>query len=95
MTSDEISEQVTIAISRDQRAVFEQIIPRSSHGDTVCALLNLAWTQSRLAHRMKREALAWEAKGNRANFADLQLKSRRLWRDAKAHLQLARNWSGK
>ncbi len=57
------------------------------------AFLSLAMTQRRLAHRLKREALAWEAQGHRANFIACRLECRRLWNSAKFNLNQARQFT--
>lgn len=54
------------------------------------ALFSLSQTQRRLAHRLKAEALKWEAEGHRLNYLDCRTQSDRYWRDAKRHLELAR-----
>ena len=65
------------ARARNARAMFD-------------ALFSLSQTQRRLAHRCKREALEWEAKGNRRFYAELKAESDRLWKDAWWHLAAAR-----
>ena len=57
---------------------------------TATALFSLSQTQRRLAHEIRREALKWEAAGNYQKFASCMLEGRRLWRDAKWHLERAR-----
>lgn len=58
--------------------------------ETARALFSLSQTQRRLAHQIRREAFDWEARGNYRNFANCMLEGRRLWREAKWHLQNAR-----
>jgi hypothetical protein len=58
--------------------------------ETAQALFSLSQTQRRLAHRVRREAMGWEAKGNYQNFANCMLEGRRLWTEAKWHLERAR-----
>lgn len=65
------------AKARNARAMFD-------------ALFSLSQTQRRLAHRAKREALEWEAKGNHRFYAELRAESNRLWKDAWWHLDAAR-----
>ena len=64
---------------------------RPAYCDTAEALLSLSQTQRRLAHRTRSEALKWEAEGNHRNFASCMLEARHLWRDAKWHLQRAKD----
>lgn len=63
---------------------------RPAYFETAEALFSLSQTQRRLAHRNRFEALKWEAEGNHRNFASCMLEARRLWRDAKWHLERAR-----
>jgi hypothetical protein len=63
---------------------------RPAYFETATALFNLSQTQRRLAHDVRREALEWEARGNYQKFASCMLEGRRLWRDAKWHLERAR-----
>lgn len=65
------------AKARNARAMFD-------------ALFSLSQTQRRLAHRCKREALEWAAKGNHRFYAECRAESNRLWRDAWWHLDAAR-----
>lgn len=58
--------------------------------ETYKVLLSLSQTQRRLAHEIRREAFKWEADGNYQKFASCMLEGRRLWRDAKWHLERAR-----
>lgn len=62
----------------------------SHYLETATALFSLSQTQRRLAHRQRAEALKWEAQNNHRNYADCILEARRLWRDAKWHLERAR-----
>ncbi len=57
---------------------------------TANAFFSLSQTQRRLAHEIRREAMTWEAKGNYQRFADCMLEGKRLWIDAKWHLDRAR-----
>lgn len=54
---------------------------------------HLALTQNRIAIRYRKEAEAYEASGNRRLYTECLLEARNYSRKAKAHLQLARNWS--
>jgi len=54
------------------------------------AEFSLSQTLRRLAHAARREAQAWEAQGKYQKFADAMLEGRRLWRDAKWHLERAK-----
>jgi hypothetical protein len=63
---------------------------RPAFFETYIALFSLSQTQRRLAHETRREALKWEAAGNYQNFASCMLEGRRLWRDAKWHLERAK-----
>jgi hypothetical protein len=56
------------------------------------AYLSLAMTQRRLAHRAKREAIKWREQGHWLNFHDLAQQSDKFWREAKFHLEQAKNW---
>lgn len=67
------------AKARNSRAMFD-------------ALFSLSQTQRRLAHRNKREALEWAAKGNQRFYAECQAESDRLWRESKWHLGKARQY---
>lgn len=64
---------------------------RPAFFDTATAQFRLSQTQRRLAHRLRRDALKWEAEGNHRNYASCILEARRLWRDAKWHLERARD----
>lgn len=68
------------------------LVQRRTGEETRLALFSLSQTQRRLAHRYKREALEWEAKGHHANFAHCRTEADRLWRQAKWHLEKARTW---
>lgn len=63
--------------------------------ETARALFSLSQTQRRLAHQIRREAFDWEARGHYQNFASCMLEGRRLWKEAKWHLQNARMNRGK
>lgn len=63
--------------------------------ETARALFNLSQTQRRLAHAARREAFDWEAAGNYQNFASCMLEGRRLWTEAKWHLERAKMNRGK
>lgn len=65
-------------------------VPRHSREETRRAFFDLSQTQRRLAHRYKREALEWEARGHQANYDHCRTESDRLWRSAKWHLSQAR-----
>ncbi|MBZ9759443.1 hypothetical protein LB553_00890 [Mesorhizobium sp. CA8] len=54
------------------------------------AWFSLSQTQRRLAHRYRADALKYEADGNHRNYASCMLEARRLWRDAKWHLERAK-----
>lgn len=58
--------------------------------ETAKAYFSLSQTQRRLAHQVRRDALKWEALGNYQKFAACMLDGRRLWQDAKWHLERAR-----
>lgn len=55
-------------------------------------LLSLSQTQRRLAHQHKREALKWQAEGNRKFYLECRKESQRLWREARQHLLMARHY---
>jgi hypothetical protein len=59
------------------------------------AYLSLAMTQRRLAHIARREALAWEAAGDYRRYGPAAVEARRLWREAKWHLERAKMNRGK
>ena len=50
---------------------------------------SLSQTQRRLSHRSRHEAAKYEA-SNYQTYAYFMSESRRLWRDAKYHLSMAR-----
>lgn len=54
------------------------------------AEFSLSQTLRRLAHISRREALAWEAAGDYRRYGPAAVEARRLWRDAKWHLQRAK-----
>lgn len=58
--------------------------------ETALAYFKLSQTQRRLAHAARREAQDWEAQGKYQKFADTMLEARRLWREAKWHLERAK-----
>jgi hypothetical protein len=88
MGRDQISETALLEVSRTQRRAFETV--RVPFLETARALFDLSQTQRRLAHIARREAFDWEAKGNYQNFASCMLEGRRLWKDAKWHLERAK-----
>ena len=55
------------------------------------AFLSLARTQKRLSWGYRRNALEAKAAGDREGFLRNAAEARRLWQDAHAHLQFARN----
>lgn len=63
---------------------------RLPYFNTAQAEFSLSQTLRRLAHISRREALAEELTGNRARYTAAILEARRLWRDAKWHLQRAK-----
>ena len=67
------------------------LVRRHNRDEMASAYFSLSQTQRRLAHRYKREALEWEARGHMANWADCKLECRRLWGSAKFNLLQARN----
>lgn len=71
----------------EPRSVF---VRRHNREETARAFFDLSQTQRRLAHRYKREALEWEARGHHANYAHCRTESDRLWRSAKWALNQAR-----
>jgi len=62
----------------------------NAHFHTASAYFSLSQTQRRLAHRYRADALRYEAEGNHRNYASCMLEARRLWRDAKWHLERAK-----
>ncbi len=74
----------------DSREFTTAIVTRSTFLGDAKAWFSLSQTQRWLAHRYRREAFDWEAKGNHANFSTCMAESRRLWREAKWHLRQAR-----
>lgn len=63
---------------------------RLPYFNAAIAYLSLAMTQRRLAHIARREALAWEAAGDYRRYGPAAVEARRLWREAKWHVQRAR-----
>lgn len=55
------------------------------------ALVSLAWTQSRLSWTYRKWALEDEARGNLIAYRRNAAEARRLWRDAREHLEIARS----
>ena len=55
------------------------------------AFLSLARCQKRLSWGYRRNALEAKASGDRAGFIRNAAEARRLWADAKHHIQFARN----
>lgn len=64
----------------------------TGRSSTYSALRSLVRTQLRLSHEAAKDAAKWEADGNYRNFASSSLEARRLRRDARFHLNLARSW---
>lgn len=56
------------------------------------AWFSLSQTQRRLSWRARREALQAERENNHARYAHYATEARRLWREAKTHLNFARTW---
>jgi hypothetical protein len=54
-------------------------------------LISLALTQRRLSWSYRKWALEDEARGNHAAYLKHAAEARRLWRDARWHLDYARN----
>lgn len=65
-------------------------VPRHNRDATRRAFFDCSQTLRRLAHRAKREALEWEARGHHANYAHCRTEADRLWRSAIWHLSQAR-----
>ena len=55
------------------------------------AFLSLARCQKRLSWGYRRNAIEAEAAGDREGYLRNATEARRLWRDAKQHIQFARN----
>lgn len=75
---------------RAAAALGDQLVPRRTREETALAMFDCSQTMRRLAHRLKREALEWEAKGNLVNYHACRTESDRYWRTAKWNLQQAR-----
>jgi hypothetical protein len=76
---------------------MNQIVPIVTEGFAAVAkserdaLVSLAWTQSRLSWRYRTWALEDEARGNLIAYRKNAAEARRLWRDARQHIEIARN----
>jgi hypothetical protein len=76
---------------------MNQIVPIVSEGATAVAraerdaLVSLALTQRRLSWRYRNWALEDEARGNLIAYRKNAAEARRLWRDARQHIEIARN----
>ena len=66
---------------------------RATEAKERAALRSLALTEKRLSWRYRRWALEAEADGNNAAFLRWAAEARRLWREAKSHLEHARRRS--
>ena len=66
------------------------LVRRHNREALVQAYFDASQGLRRLAHRLKREALEWEAQGHHGNYALCRKESDRLWRSANWHLQQAR-----
>lgn len=73
-----------------ERLPFAPTLPREQWLITTRAWIRLARTQRRLARENDREAAKWEREGDRRRFAECMLEARRLRRDAKRTMVLAR-----
>lgn len=65
-------------------------VPRRTREETALAMFDCSQTMRRLAHRYKREALEWEAKGNLVNYHACRNESDRCWRTAWWHFSQAK-----
>lgn len=72
-------------------AQSETLKPSTQWAKNAEAFFHLALTQRRLAHRYRRWALEDEAAGRLVAYRHYSDEAKRLWRDAKGHLTLARS----
>jgi cellobiose-specific phosphotransferase system component IIA len=77
-------------IAADLRASCALADQANDNTKTANAYLSLSQTQRRLAHRYRADALKYEAEGNHRNYTSCMHEARRLWNDAKWHLERAK-----
>lgn len=77
-------------IAADLRASMALADGANDNDRQASAYFSLSQTQRRLAHRYRHDALRYEAEGNHRNYTSCMFEARRLWRDAKWHLDRAR-----